>query len=53
MGPSGRPGNAGTDVSEIINVSVSVFLNVQLSMSPICQSLFSADVGDENPKVSS
>lgn len=53
MGPSGRPGNAGTDVSEIINVSVSVFLNVQLSMSPICQSLFSADFGDENPEVSS
>ena len=53
MGPSGRPGNAGTDVSEIINVSVSVFLNVQLSMSPICQSLFSADFGDETPKVSS
>lgn len=53
MGPSGRPGNAGTDVSEIINVSVSVFLNIQLSMSPICQSLFSADFGDENPEVSS
>lgn len=53
MGPSGRPGNAGTDVSEIINVSVSVFSNVQLSMSPICQSLFSADFGDENPEVSS
>ena len=53
MGPSGRPGNAGTDVSEIINVSVSVFINVQLSMSPICQSLFSADFGDENPEVSS
>lgn len=53
MGPSGRPGNAGTDVSEIINVSVFVFLNVQLSMSSICQSLFSADFGDENPEVSS
>lgn len=25
MGPSGRPGNAGTDVSEIINVSVLSF----------------------------
>ena len=25
MGPSGRPGNLGADVSEIINVSVLMF----------------------------
>lgn len=25
MGPSGRPGNAGSDVSDIINVSVLMF----------------------------
>lgn len=50
MGPSGRPGNAGTDVSEIINVSVSVFLNVQLSMSPICQSLSQLTLETRNLK---
>lgn len=54
MGPSGRPGNAGTDVSEIINVSVWSFCFFKCTaVDEPHQSLFSADFGDENPEVSS